>query len=73
MPVIYLEHPVHGRKVATLEAEAEYDEKNGWSRYDPDMPPVVEEALSDTEEVPQFLAVNTLTLKNRPGRPRKVN
>jgi hypothetical protein len=36
--IIYLMHPVHGRKVATMELEAEYDEKNGWSRYNPDTP-----------------------------------
>jgi hypothetical protein len=30
---IYLEHPLHGQKVATLELEAEEDEKNGWVRY----------------------------------------
>jgi hypothetical protein len=35
---IYLMHPVHGRKVATMELEAEYDEQNGWSRYNPDAP-----------------------------------
>jgi hypothetical protein len=35
---IYLAHPVHGRKVATMELEAEYDETNGWSRYNPDTP-----------------------------------
>ena len=33
MSAIYLSHPVHGRKVAVLELEAEYDEKNGWTRY----------------------------------------
>lgn len=32
--VIYLRHPLHGSKVATMEAEAEADEKNGWERYD---------------------------------------
>jgi hypothetical protein len=36
--VIYLQHPVHGKKVATLELEAVYDEANGWERYDPDAP-----------------------------------
>lgn len=36
--IIYLMHPVHGRKVATMELEAEYDETNGWSRYNPDEP-----------------------------------
>ena len=35
MAVIYLSHPVHGAKVATMEAEAEYDEQNGWVRFDP--------------------------------------
>ena len=35
MPVIYLKHPVHGVKVATLEMEAEYDEQNDWDRYTP--------------------------------------
>lgn len=33
--VIYLWHPVHGTKVATLEAEAVADEKNGWARFEP--------------------------------------
>ena len=32
--VIYLRHPVHGNKVATMDAEAEADEKNGWERYE---------------------------------------
>lgn len=36
MAVIYLRHPVHGAKVACLEAEAVYDEKNGWVRFDVD-------------------------------------
>ena len=56
--VIYLQHPVHGVKVATLEQEAEYDEMNGWVRCaDPSAPepePVVESAM-----------------RRRPGRPRK--
>jgi hypothetical protein len=37
MPIIYLRHPVHGTKVATMEAEAEEDEKNGWLVYNPDI------------------------------------
>lgn len=32
---IYLKHPRHGTKVAIAEAEAAYDEKNGWVRFDP--------------------------------------
>jgi len=35
---IYLSHPVHGRKVATMELEAVYDETNGWTRYTLDTP-----------------------------------
>lgn len=34
--VIYLRHPQHGQKVAICHMEAEYDEKNGWVRYNPD-------------------------------------
>ena len=33
--VIYLKHPVHGTKVACMEAEASADERNGWVRFDP--------------------------------------
>jgi hypothetical protein len=51
MPIIYMTHPIHGAKVATMELEAEEDEKNGWSRYNPDEP---------VEEV-----VNTLVVKRR--------
>jgi hypothetical protein len=44
--VIYLTHPLHGAKVATIEAEAEADEKNGWTRYNPDTPSAPEEAAN---------------------------
>jgi hypothetical protein len=37
---IYLKHPIHGAKIATMEVEAEYDETNGWVRYNPDTPEV---------------------------------
>lgn len=33
---VTLVHPLHGAKVATMEAEVEADEKNGWTRYNPD-------------------------------------
>ena len=55
MPIIYMSHPVHGAKVATMELEAVDDEKNGWTRYTLDTP-VVEEAA------PQ-------EVKRRRGRP----
>jgi hypothetical protein len=65
MPLIYLQHPLHGEKVATMELEAENDEQNGWTRYTIDTPTesveVVEEQLeSVVEEV-----VNTLKPKTR--------
>jgi hypothetical protein len=44
MPVIYLTHPIHGAKVATIDLEAEADEKNGWTRYNPETPSDAEEA-----------------------------
>ena len=52
--VIYLTHPIHGAKVATMHLEAEVDEKNGWVRYNPDTPSAPEEA-----------AVNTLVVKRK--------
>jgi hypothetical protein len=49
MPIIYLQHPQHGTKVAIAEEEAYADEKNGWERFDPAapeiVPPPVENAL----------------------------
>ena len=33
MAVIYMKHPIHGAKVATMELEAIADEENGWVRY----------------------------------------
>ena len=37
---IYLRHPDHGTKVATMDLEAIYDEENGWTRYTPGQPAV---------------------------------
>lgn len=36
--MIYLQHEIHGRKIAYIEMEAEFDEKNGWVRYTLDTP-----------------------------------
>ena len=52
---IYLEHDIHGRKIASMEAEAEFDEKHGWTRYNPDEP-------SNTEEAP---TLNALEVKRK--------
>jgi hypothetical protein len=57
MAVIYLRHPVHGAKVACLEAEAVYDEKNGWVRF-------------DVDEVDEPVTVNEM--KRPRGRPPRV-
>lgn len=46
MPLIYLQHPRHGAKIATLELEAEQDEQNGWRRYNP-------HAADDAADAPQ--------------------
>ena len=56
MSIIYMSHPVHGAKIASMEIEAENDERNGWTRYTLDTPIVVEEAA------PQ-------EVKRRRGRP----
>jgi hypothetical protein len=49
---ITMTHPVHGAKVATMDLEAEEDEKNGWIRYNLDTPV-------------QVAPVNTLETKRR--------
>lgn len=66
MPNIYLKHPIHGAKIATIDLEAEYDEQNGWVRYNPD-----ETAVE--AEIPAFLQepVNELAPPKK-GRPRKT-
>ena len=51
MPAIYLQHPVHGRKVATMELEAVYDETNGWTRYNPEAPTSEPEVVVNALEV----------------------
>ena len=54
MAIIYLTHPVHGAKVATMDIEAEADEKNGWTRYN-----------SDTSSELEAAPVNVLEVKRR--------
>ena len=62
---IYLKHPTHGTKVALMDLEAEFDEKNGWVRYTPDTPSisVKVETVEETTEV--AAPVNTLDVKRR--------
>jgi len=52
MPSIYLQHPVHGNKIATMDMEADFDEQNGWTRYNPDTPSTVEEVAADADVAP---------------------
>jgi len=52
MPIIYMKHEIHGAKVANMEAEAVADEKNGWTRYNPETP-------SDSEEAAPVNALGT--------------
>jgi hypothetical protein len=56
MTIIYLNHPTHGNKVATMEMEAEFDEQNGWVRYTDDTP---------SEEELVAAPINTLEVKRR--------
>jgi hypothetical protein len=56
-----MKHPIHGTKVATMDAEAEHDEAQGWERYELDT------QLEIVEEVEEVIAapVNTLEVKRR--------
>ena len=64
MAVIYMVHPVHGAKIATLEAEAIHDEANGWQRMEP---PSGEVSTFETEAV----YANSMETKRR-GRPPRA-
>lgn len=64
MATIYLRHPVHGTKVATLEQEAVYDEGCGWTRYTVDAPepaPVVAPSVEPEPEAEPLAYVVTST------------
>lgn len=59
---VVLVHPVHGAKVATLEAEMEHDLKEGWVVYTPpspqvvrEVPPVAKSKKVKGEGLPDFL------------------
>jgi hypothetical protein len=69
MPIIYLQHPVHGFKIATMEMEAESDEQNGWQRYDPDTPSVPEVVAPEAKAPEVAAPTNELEVKRRRGRP----
>jgi len=48
---VTLVHPIHGAKVAINDVELAEDEKNGWTRYNPDTP--VEVASEPVVEAPK--------------------
>lgn len=50
MPTIYLRHPVHGTKVANMEAEANADVANGWNVYNPISSDTAYEEEKEVEE-----------------------
>jgi hypothetical protein len=62
MAVIYMQHEIHGSKVAIVEQEAEADEQNGWVRYNPDAP------SSDLSDPVSVVPVNDLDAKRRRRR-----
>ncbi len=79
MAEIYLMHPKHGVKIATMEMEAQYDESHGWVRFDPEdmVEETVEEAVEEAVEAPAddlpepAVEVNVLSeAPRRRGRPR---
>jgi hypothetical protein len=63
MPIIYLKHPVHGTKVATMEVEAEADEKNGWIVYNPDTRIKTESKIVDEVKIEKVAPINGLESK----------
>lgn len=66
MTTIYLMHPKHGVKVATMEAEAQHDEMHGWRRFELDDLFEPDEVLSATDAEANVMAETP----RRRGRPR---
>jgi hypothetical protein len=65
MSLIYLRHPQHGEKIASMELEAENDEQNGWTRYTIDTPTETVEVVEEQLEPVVEEVVNTLKPKTR--------
>lgn len=66
MTTIYLMHPKHGVKVATMEAEAQYDETHGWRRFELEDLQDDDAILPDAEVEANVMA----EAPRRRGRPR---
>ena len=67
MAAIYLAHPKHGVKIATMEMEAQHDEANGWARFEPEE---LVDAPADEPLPEPPVEVNVLAEPRRRGRPR---
>lgn len=73
MATIYLTHPKHGVKIATMEMEAQYDEMNGWVRFDPDdmMDEPQDAPVLVPDDLPEpVVEDNVMAEPRRRGRPR---
>lgn len=64
MTSIYLMHPKHGVKVATMEAEAQHDETHGWRRFE--LEDLQDNVLPETDTEANVMAETP----RRRGRPR---
>ena len=67
MTTIYLMHPKHGVKVATMEAEAQHDEMHGWRRFE--LEDLQDDVVEDLPETPVEGNVMAEAPRRR-GRPR---
>lgn len=80
--MITLTHPLHGMKHCYMEGEAVADEKNGWTRVDPDAAAQVEseaqvpdDASDDADEgeaVADEQMAQPADTKKKRGRPAKA-
>ena len=71
MAEIYLMHPKHGVKIATMEMEAQYDESHGWVRVDPtEIADEAVDALADEDPSLPDAEVEANVFQRRRGRPR---
>ena len=59
---VILQHPVHGRKIATMEAEVLHDRMHGWRVVTPDPEPAI------TVETDSDPVVNEMAPKRRSRR-----
>jgi hypothetical protein len=69
--MIYLRHPKHGVKIATMEMEAQYDEQHGWVRFDPAS--IVDDldiSVVDEPDLPEPSVEDNVLAPRRRGRPR---